>query len=72
MDIKKNIRIIRQNRSIFDKVVLRLFPGVFGRFADRHLARAQEFGGINNSQLHELDAQFKGDLERPGFKHLTT
>jgi hypothetical protein len=72
MDIKKNIRIIRQSRSLFDKAIIRLLPGVFSRFVNRHLARAQEFGGINNHQLHELDAQFKGDLERPGFQHLTS
>lgn len=70
MRVKRNIRIVRSGRSIFDKVVLRIFSGVVSRFVSKHLVVAQEFGDINNRQFHELDAQFKGDIGRSGFKHL--
>lgn len=63
----KAVSIVRDNRKIFDKMILRVFRGVFLRWCDKHLAVAYETLTINSEQLHNIDAQMKADLGLPGY-----
>lgn len=67
METRLRVKYIQQNRSKFDKFIIKTFKNVFLRYADRHLAEAQMSSVINNVQLHELDAQIKGDLGFSGY-----
>ena len=58
----------RERRSMFDKVVLHLFPKVFNRWMCAHLSAAYSESVIDSYVLHALDAQMKSDLEQPGFR----
>ena len=50
--------------DIIDRLILRLFPMTFLRFADRHLNRAYERREIDSRTLHILDNRFKFGLGR--------
>lgn len=60
-------RQTRERRTLFDKIIIRLFPGVINRWASAHLSAAYSAGVIRSRELHDLDAQMKSDLGRPGF-----
>jgi hypothetical protein len=65
----QNIKLVRNSRKhkIIDKVIIKLFKGVFLRWCDRHLSYANDSLFINSAQLHLLDAQMKGDIGCPGY-----
>jgi len=67
MNTRLRIKYIQSNRSLFDKLIVKILRGVFLRYVDRHLAEAHNSRIINNNQLHSLDAQMKGDLGYNGY-----
>ena len=66
--IQAELAIIRQNRTLLDRVIIRLFRRTIKRFVTAHLNRAHEVSEINNNTLHSIDGHIGADLELPGYK----
>ena len=71
MRTRKIIRIAHSKRKMSEKLVVWCFGKILNVWITRILGLLSEHRVITNEQLHNIDAVFKGYLQRPGFKHLT-
>lgn len=69
METKERISRVKSYRKTWEALFIRCFRRIILKWCDTHLNVAKETGLLTNIQLHELDAQMKGDLGFPGYPH---
>lgn len=61
------LAIIRKDRSLIDRILIKLFPMTFKRFVSRHLSRSYEKLEISSQTLHSIDYYVGADCRLSGF-----